>query len=1086
MALFFYGAVLDRQGEILVIPSHKIINPLCGGASIQSLQKIKQLKNARWDLAYLKPTGQIIVWPHLIASAKDQIDSPAVTEVTEWQQPRLLEKKSLLGHIFKKAKGHFEQDTPENRAYILEVVSSLKNKAGVDAFGKELYLKIMPDGTQAWAYVENGVITSGGCNRIPMQWIVDPKSDQGGKLVPLQSHAHPPDVADFVERIQSNQLSMFYNSFHPKKAIDLHPAEMQEVKEEVKGISHTAGTILNLLEELQTSEVSEHFFFIPDASFSLSEKETKQILLELARGIYIYDTIPFFSLHFNSQMQLYPVIHPIYKNTFVGYTISMLDYYMKGLCNGSFFEESFIQEWNKNPTTDKKLLKEKSIDFREYCRKHLGEASLTFHEMFLEVEKQSEKSSQGLIFAKKIDISYRIIGKQNSIKKAENLFTLDGDFDVLYTIGSKPSSKEQEPHFQNLEKTCQLMCKQIKEKLPRLPGMKKLFDAMNLMNFYVYYFNTLKAAEKIPTLNANFFPTELKACPSFFPPLPESEAAKISFKPASLFKHLPKEQIAIFISYLQQPNSKDLEEAALHILTAAIEKTLLRKTSNKDFTFDEYKELALALLPAFKGRYQATHLSSETTLMQMQIKTSPDENLSAKQISSRMNELFQGIQRDIEGVEKIIKDKRSKQLSHAKELQWLLDLQFNKEQVLKYTSILQQWFQDPLAIIFAEAVISLNLITKALTVQKEKSSGKIHIAGGCVIHVKDMVFQEASSSLLKKYGPILSSMSSDKMIAVEAGESEASGVLFKLPFENFHATEEDKTQSAIGYLYPSHPKYPMNDAIARVFHAINTQDEKIFVEVADQIQEWNFQDALGVSFIHYAASIPNPFFLQELIRRKVDLKVRDSQGLTALHYAAKKGNLACLKMLIGAAPALIDAQTDDGETPLYIATQNNQLFIVQVLIKEKIDVNLTTKHGMNSLICALHHGYEQIALELLHTQSIDVEYRLLNGKTALHFAIETKMEHALKELIKQGANVNRILGNGYRPIHLAVVYDWLNGVKILATTENIKLEAPIASGKTARDLANETNRREIMEFFDPSRSRGISWWTPWKLFYAKP
>lgn len=130
-------------------------------------------------------------------------------------------------------------------------------------------------------------------------------------------------------------------------------------------------------------------------------------------------------------------------------------------------------------------------------------------------------------------------------------------------------------------------------------------------------------------------------------------------------------------------------------------------------------------------------------------------------------------------------------------------------------------------------------------------------------------------------------------------------------------------------------------------------------------------------------------------------------------------------------------------------------------------------------------GYEQIALELLRTQSMDVEYRLLNGKTALHFAIEAKMENALKELIKQGANVNRILGNGYRPIHLAVVYDWLNGVKILTTTENIKLEAPLISGKTARDLAVENNRREIMEFFDSSRSHAVSWWTPWKLFYAK-
>lgn len=123
---------------------------------------------------------------------------------------------------------------------------------------------------------------------------------------------------------------------------------------------------------------------------------------------------------------------------------------------------------------------------------------------------------------------------------------------------------------------------------------------------------------------------------------------------------------------------------------------------------------------------------------------------------------------------------------------------------------------------------------------------------------------------------------------------------------------------------------------------------------------------------------------------------------------------------------------------------------------------------MNALMCALHHGHEPIALELLKTQSVDLNHHHLNGRTALHFAIETKMEKALKELIDKGVNVNRILRNGYRPIHLAVAHNWLNGVKILAAAPNINLEARLSSGKTAMDLAIENNRKEIIEFFHPS------------------
>lgn len=862
-----------------------------------------------------------------------------------------------------------------------------------------------------------------------MQWIVDPTTDQGGKVVPLRSHEQVPKAADFVERVHANQLSTDYNSGHPKKAIVLHPAETR--KEKIKGVSHTVGTILNIVEEFKTSESCEHFFFIPDAedAFSLTENEIEQIWRELAKGIYIYDTIPFLSLHFNPQMSQYPVIHPVYQNTFIGYTIAMLDYYMKAFCNGSFFDETFIQEWDKNPITDEKLLKEKSIDFREYCRHHLGEAPLTFNEFFLEVEKESGKSNPNLIFTKGFDISYRIIGRQNSIRKAEDFFILDGDFDVFYTIGSKPANKDQEIHFQNLEKACQLMCKQIKEQMPRLPGMKKLFDAMNLMDFYVYYFNTLQAAEKIPTINRNFLPKESKVCPSLFPPLPLSESAKISFKPAALFKHLPENQKATFMSYLKQPNSKDLEELAVNILTETIKNYILRKNFSKDFTFENYKGLALTLLPACKGRYQATHCAAENTLMGMQIKTNPNENLTEKEIFSRMGNFLQRIEKDIEDVKKMIEEKKGKR-SHAEESQWLLEFQRDKEEAVKYKTILEKWFQDPLTTIFDEAAISLNLITKALTVEKDTSSGKIYVAGGCGIHVEDMMAQTDPNAyfLLEKYGSVMSSMPTSKMLKVEEGEQGSPGVLFKLAFESFHIIEGDEVQSAIGYLCPSSAKYPMNESIVLAFHAICTQDEKLFTEIADQIKEWDFQDALGVSFIHYAASVPSPFFLQELLRRKVDLAVKDSQGFTALHYAAEKGNLACAKLLI-AASVVIDAQADNGGTPLYVAIQNNQLSIVQLLLKEKIDVNLATKHGMNFLICALHHGHEQIALELLKTQAIDIGYRHFSGKTALHFAIETKMEKALKELIKQGADVNHILKNGHRPIHLAVIYGWLNGVK---------------------------------------------------------
>ena len=61
-------------------------------------------------------------------------------------------------------------------------------------------------------------------------------------------------------------------------------------------------------------------------------------MFELSVGIYRDKTLPFFSLHFNEDGALYPVIHPSYQNTLVGVVISYIDYYMKGFLNGGVFQ----------------------------------------------------------------------------------------------------------------------------------------------------------------------------------------------------------------------------------------------------------------------------------------------------------------------------------------------------------------------------------------------------------------------------------------------------------------------------------------------------------------------------------------------------------------------------------------------------------------------------------------------------------------------------------------------------------------------------------------------------------------------------
>jgi hypothetical protein len=307
-------------------------------------------------------------------------------------------------------------------------------------------------------------------------------------------------------------------------------------------------------------------------------------------------------------MKLYPVIHPTYQNTMIGHMIGMLDYYMKGFCHGQLFEDHFIQTWHQHPVLGEQNLREKCIDFQAYCKQHLGISFQAFEEIFSMLEQQQASSSTDLkVQREDFDISYRIIAKQNAVRRTGLLFTIDGAFDVEYSLNHPPSSPAQR---RICEQACELMAKQIREILPRLPKAEKLFHFLHLTNFFVYYFNTLKEANKIPYFSRDFSSDTTKVCPSLFPPLPMSTAAELNFKPSLLLQNMSPEKAAMLMRYLQQDRSKDLEQRVIDALQDSLKRYIFHQNPVQ-LPEETYSSLASTLLDAFKGRYEATRRSAD-------------------------------------------------------------------------------------------------------------------------------------------------------------------------------------------------------------------------------------------------------------------------------------------------------------------------------------------------------------------------------------------------------------------------------------------------------------------------------------------
>ena len=233
-----------------------------------------------------------------------------------------------------------------------------------------------------------------------------------------------------------------------------------------------------------------------------------------------------------------------------------------------------------------------------------------------------------------------------------------------------------------------------------------------------------------------------------------------------------------------------------------------------------------------------------------------------------------------------------------------------------------------------------------------------------------------------------------------------------------------------------------NEAFLSLLHAIRQSDKQAFTNVG--MVDWDRLDVFGRSALHYASIAgwnPSDGFrdyimgdsfsiLRTLIERGVDLFIKDSQGWTALHHAAAVGNFVALGFLLYTEKNLLNIPALNGETPLYLAVQKNQISCVKMLLVIGADLSIKPMHGWNVLMSAIHNGHEEKALLLVKIGKIDLEYAWRGRKTALHFTMEMQMEKLLEELLHCGVDRNRIY-NGQTPLSLARAQNWQKGIDLL-------------------------------------------------------
>jgi ankyrin repeat protein len=143
----------------------------------------------------------------------------------------------------------------------------------------------------------------------------------------------------------------------------------------------------------------------------------------------------------------------------------------------------------------------------------------------------------------------------------------------------------------------------------------------------------------------------------------------------------------------------------------------------------------------------------------------------------------------------------------------------------------------------------------------------------------------------------------------------------------------------------------------------------------------------------------------KLIDQKINVNTAESDGTTALHWAAHNNDTDLVDKLIQAG-AQADVKNDFGATPMSEAATNSNTAIIEKLLKAGADPDSTGTDGMTALmIVARSTNVTAAKLLLDHGAHLNAKEQQ-RDQTALMWAAAQKQGPMVKELIARGAEID--------------------------------------------------------------------------------
>ena len=223
-------------------------------------------------------------------------------------------------------------------------------------------------------------------------------------------------------------------------------------------------------------------------------------------------------------------------------------------------------------------------------------------------------------------------------------------------------------------------------------------------------------------------------------------------------------------------------------------------------------------------------------------------------------------------------------------------------------------------------------------------------------------------------------------------------------------------------------------------------------------------NSMGWTVLHFSAQSGSHDLIDFFVKKGVNVLLETRAGNNSLHIAASNGHLSLCETLITKYKLDVKMTDNDGWTALSFAAENGSYELIEFFVEKKIGIYQKTNDGKNCLHIAASKGHFNLCKTLIEKINFNVDMVDNKKWTALHYAAQKGSYELMNYFIAKGTDVLLKTKDGLNCLHIAASNGHLNLCKTLINEINFDVNIADDEGRTALHCSAQGGNDELFGF----------------------